>query len=542
MTTESPVAAGDPTEAAADSGHRHLGWALVVICMAQMMVVLDSTIANIALPYIGRDLDISQANLQWVVTGYALVFGGFLLLGGRLGDQWGRRRTFILGLLLFTVASALGGLAQNEAMLLGSRALQGLGAALASPAALALITTTFPPGPERNRAFSVFSAIVGLGAAIGLVLGGWLTGIEPLGIDGWRLTFLINVPIGIISALAAPRLLAESERRDAPLDVPGAIVGTAGLVSLVYGLARAGEEAHGWSDPWTIAALAVGSIMLVSFILIERSVKHPLMPLWIFADKARATAFAAMMITPAAMFAMFFFLSLLVQNVMGYSSLVTGLAFLPFTIGIVGGATLSSRLITRIDPRMLAGTGTILSGFALFMFSRIAVDDSPRAILAAATGGPAIGDSINYWTDIAPFIILMAFGMGLNFVTMTLVAVHGIPSADSGIGSGVLNTMQQVGGALGLATLSTVAVHFTTNSAESIGRALQSLGGPQPSADVQQAVQGVIGQAAFTEGATTAFLVGAFMIWAASAIIWIFLSIKHTELQGDDSGEPVIVH
>src|SRR5690242_10801780 len=217
------VIPGETDEIAEPGTHKHLGWALVLICMAQLMVVLDSTIANIAIPFIGKDLDISRANLQWVVTGYALAFGGLLLLGGRLGDLYGRRRIFVTGLTLFALASGLGGFAQSEAMLLSSRALQGLGAALAAPAALALITTTFPAGPRRNQAFSVYAAMSGVGAAIGLLLGGWLTGLHPAGIEGWRLTFLINVPIGLVAAFAAPRLLAESKSRRGELDLPGAV-------------------------------------------------------------------------------------------------------------------------------------------------------------------------------------------------------------------------------------------------------------------------------------------------------------------------------
>ena len=221
-------------EPASGHGHRHLGWALVLISVAQLMVVLDATIANIALPFIKTDLDISQANLSWIVTGYSLAFGGLLLLGGRLGDLYGRRRMLMVGVVVFAVASLLGGLATNEGLLLGARGLQGLGAAIASPAALALITTTFPAGPERNRAFSIYAAMSGAGAAVGLVLGGWLTGLEPTFfghvVDGWRLTFLINVPIGLAAAFAAPRLLAESESHPGELDLPGALSGTLGLV------------------------------------------------------------------------------------------------------------------------------------------------------------------------------------------------------------------------------------------------------------------------------------------------------------------------
>ena len=518
-----------------------LGWALVVICMAQLMVVLDSTIANIALPYIAQDLKIGQNNLQWIVTGYALAFGGLLLLGGRLADLYGRRRIFMTGLVLFAVASALGGLAQNEAMLLSSRALQGVGAAMAAPAALALITTTFPAGPLRNRAFSVYAALSGVGAAIGLILGGWLTGLQISGVEGWRLTFLINVPIGLFAAFIAPRFLNESAPQRIAPDVPGALSGTLGLASLVYGLSRAGDSRYGWGDTWTIAALAASAVLIVSFIAIERTVKHPLMPLSIFASRARATAFVSMMITPAAMFAMFLFLSLLVQNVMGYSPLRTGFAFLPFCVGMIVGATASSKLIAKVDPRWLAGTGTVLAGIALFMFSRITVDDSPANLLKLATNGGMVGDGINYWTAIAPWVVLMSLGMGLTFVSMTLVAVHGIPAEDSGIGSGVLNTMQQVGGAIGLAALSTIAVHFTRDKAADISSAMAGGSGPAPSPDVQQRISDLVGQGAFTSGATHAFLVGAFMIWTASAIVWIFLNVKHHELVDDEVPEGIVV-
>ncbi|MCZ4497803.1 MAG: transporter [Marmoricola sp.] len=546
-TTASPTGAAASEKS---SGHRHLGWALVLICMAQLMVVLDSTIANIALPFIGRDLDVSQANLQWVVTGYALAFGGLLLLGGRLGDLYGRRRVFMIGLTIFAVASGLGGLAQNELMLLGSRGLQGLGAAIAAPAALALITTTFPAGPRRNQAFSVYAAMSGVGAAIGLLLGGWLTGLTPhllgLDIEGWRLTFLINVPIGLVAAFAAPKLLAESESRPGQLDLPGAVTGTLGLVSLVYGISRAGEAKYGWDDGGTIAFLAAGVILLVSFIMIERRVEHPLLPLRILTHRTRATAFIAMMIVPAAMFAMFFFLSQFVQNVMGYSPLQAGLAFLPFPFAMVFGATISSKLMNKVDPRYLAGTGTILAGIALFFFNRLSVDDSTTSLLAniktQVAGSPVfLGDgAVSYWTDIFPFIALMAFGMSLTFIPLTVSAVHGVNEEDSGIGSGVLNTMQQVGGALGLATLSTIAVHYSQSKAAEIGAAIKGQL-PSGAADkIGAATEHVIGQAAFTSGGTHAFLVGAFMIWTASLVLWIFLDVSAAEIGGDEVPEGVI--
>ena len=495
--------------------HKRLRWALVLISLAQLMVVLDSTIANIALPYIGADLDIDQANLSWIVTGYALTFGGFLLLGGRLADLYGRRFIFIVGVLVFALASLIGGFAQNEFMLLAARGFQGLGAAMASPAALALITTTFPAGKERNRAFAIYAAMAGVGAAVGLILGGWLTGLDPImGLEGWRYTFLIVVPIGLAAAFFAPRFFDESERHTGWLDVPGAITGTGGLLAIVFGLSRAGDERYGWGDTTTVASLVVGVALLGLFLLVESRVEHPLMPFRIFRSKNRAAAFAVMMIVPAAMFAMFFFLSLFIQLVVGYSPLDTGVAFLPFSIAMIISATVASRLISQVDPRYLSGVGTLLSAAALY------------------------GDGVSYWTQVLPFVVLMAFGMGLNFVPLTLVAVHHLRIQDTGIGSGVLNTMQQVGGALGLATLSTVSLHFAQGRADEIAPAIAAA-----APDLDPAVIGQLASlGSFTEGATMAFFVGSLMMLAASAIVWLFLDVKHEELATEAAPEGVGVH
>ena len=514
------------------NGHRHLGWALVLISVAQLMVVLDATIANIALPYIGHDLDISRANLSWVITGYALSFGGLLLLGGRLGDLYGRRRLFMIGVSIFAFASLLGGLAQNETMLLSSRALQGLGAAIASPTALALITTTFPAGPQRNRAFSVYAAMSGAGAAVGLILGGWLTEYS------WRWTFLINVPVGIAAAVAATFLLAESEKHRGQLDLPGAVTGTLGLVSIVYGLNHAGQPRYGWGDSSTIVALGLGAVLLATFIVVERRVQHPLLPFRVLANRSRATSFTVMMLVPAAMFSMFFFLSLFVQNVMGYSSLKTGFAFLPFSAGIIIAATIASRLMSHVDPKWLAATGTLLAGSALFGFSRIPYDGT----LQPHAAGLGLGVDASYVTNILPFVLLMSFGMGLTFVPLTLTAVHGVGQRDSGVGSGVLNTMQQVGGALGLATLSTVAVHTTTTKAQELGAGAAAIahqaGGAASAAQVH-ATKALVGQVAFTEGATHAFLTGAGMVWLGTLILLVFMNVKHQELATDDEATVV---
>ena len=539
------------TEARAPGKHLHLGWALVLISIAQLMVVLDATIANIALPFIGRDLDISQANLSWIVTGYALAFGGLLLLGGRLGDLYGRRRVFMIGLAVFAVASLLGGLATTEPLLMGARGLQGLGAALASPAALALITTTFPAGPQRNRAFGVYAAISGVGAAIGLILGGWLTGLDGVaGLDfsGWRLTFLINVPIGLVAALLAPRVLAESESHPGELDIPGALTGTLGLLGIVFGLTRAGQAAHGWDDPWTIASLAAGVLLLGLFAFIESRVEHPLLPVRIFQNRTRAASFVVMMLVPAAMFAMFFFLSLFIQQLVGYTPLRTGFAFLPFSFGIVLGAGLSSNLVSRVDARYIAGIGTLLASGALLGFSRLSIDDSPSAVVQAIASGTPVGADVNYWTSILPFILMMSVGMGLVFVPLTLTAVHHVRAEDSGIGSGVLNTMQQVGGALGLATLSTVSLHFVNSRAEAISPALLEAtrsAGIDPTMPIPGSsltfIQAASFQSSFTEGATHAFLTGSAMILLASVVVWVFLNVKHTELATDGPEVPVHV-
>ncbi|MBM0125582.1 MFS transporter [Pimelobacter simplex] len=534
-----PAGTTSPAEAEVTTT-KHAGLALVLILTAQLMVVLDSTIANIALPYIGGDLDISQANLTWIVTGYALAFGGLLLLGGRLGDLYGRRRLFMSGLTVFSIASLLGGLAANEALLLASRALQGVGAAMAAPAALALITTTFAAGPARNRAMAAYATMSGVGAAIGLILGGWLTGLDSflgLDVEGWRMTFLINVPIGLVAAFLAPRVLAESESHPGEMDIPGAITGTLGLLGIVFGLSRAGEEAYGWDHAQTITSLVAGVALLVAFAVIESRVEHPLLPVRIFASRTRATSFVAMMIAPAAMFAMFYFLSLFIQQIMGFSPLEAGFAFLPFSFGIVIGAGLASNLVARIDARFLAGTGTLLAAAALFMFSRIPVDESPTAVLQAMTDG---GADINYWTRVFPFIILMAVGMGLVFVPMTLTAVHHVRAEDSGIGSGVLNTMQQVGGALGLATLSTVALHFTNNQASEVAKPMADAivaGGGDPTAVVPGTdltfLEAAVFGSSFPEGAVHAFLVASILMLTASAVIWAFLNVKHTELATD---------
>ncbi len=454
----------------------HAGLALVLILTAQLMVVLDSTIANIALPYIGADLAISQANLTWIVTGYALAFGGLLLLGGRLGDLYGRRRLFMTGLTVFAIGSLLGGLAQNEVLLLGSRGLQGVGAALAAPAALALITTTFPAGPQRNRAMAAYATMSGIGAAIGLILGGWLTGLDqPLGVDGWRLTFLINVPIGLVAAFAAPRVLKESEKHTGWLDIPGAITGTLGLLGIVFGLSRAGQEAYGWDQRPDDRLARRGHRPAVAFFVIESRVEHPLLPIRIFANRTRATSFVAMMIAPAAMFSMFFYLSLFIQQIMGFSPLEAGFAFLPFSFGIVIGAGLSSNLVSRIDPRFLSGTGTLLAGArAVHVLAdrgrRQPVGDPgrPRCQRVAGHGRQLLDRAVPVHRPDGD-----RHGHGLRPAHPD----RGAPRAGGGLGHRLRacsTPCSRSAAPSGLAMLSTVALHFTNNRADEIAGPLRN--------------------------------------------------------------------
>ena len=514
----------ESSQAESDGTTQHLGIALTVISIAQLMVVLDSTIANIAIPYIADDLNFSSAGRSWVITGYTLAFGGLLLLGGRLGDILGRRRVFMAGVLIFAGASLLGGIAWNQELLIGSRALQGLGAAVASPTALALITTTFPAGPPRNRAFAVYAAMSGAGAAVGLILGGWLTEYS------WRWTFLINVPIGITAAVLAPFFLRESARRRGTFDLSGALTGTGGLLAIVYGLTHAAETS--WSEGRTIVALVLGAVLLVAFLVIERRVREPLMPFRILADRTRGVSFAVMMLVPAAMFSMFYFLSQLVQDVMGYSSLRTGFAFLPFSFGIVAAATLASKLMSHVDPKWLAGAGTLLAGVGLFGFSRIEYDDSV----------PTLGVSATYLGDLLPWILVMSFGMGLVFVPLTLTAVYGVSAEDSGIGSGVLNAMQQVGGSLGLATLSTVFVSSFKDKAAEIGAAAQRFAaqsGQQATPEQRKAFQNSLVDVAYTHGASRAFIVGAAMIATGAVITLLLMNVRHEDVATD--GPPGVV-
>jgi EmrB/QacA subfamily drug resistance transporter len=352
--------------ATADGGNRRLGLALLVIATAQLMVVLDATIVNVALPHIQQALGFSGSGLEWVVNAYAVTFGGLLLLGGRAGDILGRRRVFIFGLLLFSGASLLGGFATSEWWLLTARAVQGAGGAVIAPTALALITTNFPEGRERNRAFGVYAAMAGAGSAAGLLLGGVLTTYAS-----WRWVLFVNVPIGILVAAAAPRVLAESPRRPGRIDVAGGVTGTGGVALLVYGLSKAATGPDGvshWGDTQVLVSLTASVVLLVSFVLVERRSSRPLLPMRVLADRNRSGAYLIMLCISTGLFGLFFFLTLFIQNVLGYSAIRSGLAYLPFAIGVVIASALASQLVPRIGPRPLivAGAAAVAGGCSGF--------------------------------------------------------------------------------------------------------------------------------------------------------------------------------
>ena len=416
------------------SRHSRNPWVvLVILCLAQFMVVLDATIVNVALPSIQRDLGLSEANLQWIINAYTLVFGGFLLLGGRAGDLLGRKRLFLIGLVIFTSASLLNGLATSSGMLIGFRALQGLGAALISPAGLSIISITFEEGAERAKALGVWAAIAVGGSAFGLVLGGWLTQSFS-----WPWIFFVNVPVGIFAFVAALRLVPESRDEHARrhYDLGGALTVTGGLMTLVYAIVKA--EMDGWGSTTTIGLFLVAVALLGSFLVLESRSSHPLVRLSIFRVRSLATANLTMFLVASGMFAMFFFHTLYVQRVLGYHPLKAGVAFLPFTFGIIVAAGISSNLAPRLGVRPVAAVGMLLTALGMLLFARMPVDGS-------------------YLTDVLPGMVLASLGMGAVFMPVTLIATTGLKDEDQGLASGLFNTSQQIGGALGLAILSTIA-------------------------------------------------------------------------------------
>jgi EmrB/QacA subfamily drug resistance transporter len=421
-------------------------FALALLCAVQFMVVLDIAIVNVALPSIQDDLGFSQENLQWVISAYALFFGGFLLLGGRAADLLGRRRVFIGGLVLFTLASLAAGLAWSEASLIGARALQGLGAAVITPAALSILMTTFEEGKERNGALGAWGAVGAFGAVAGVLLGGILTDLLS-----WEWIFFINIPVGLTALVLAPVLLGESrDLRVSSFDVPGAVLVTSGLVTLVFGITQAHD--YGWGSGETIGIFAVSAALLIGFLAWEARAAEPLMPLSIFRVRTVAGANVAGLVLGTAVFSMFLMLTLYMQQVLEYSPMKTGVAYLAVAGTAIIWSAVASMLVNRVGvkPVMVAGLSILTGG--LVYFTQVSVDGS-------------------YVTDLLPGFLLIAVGLGFSFVSISIAALAGVSHADAGLASGLFNTSQQVGGALGVAVLSTVAT-ARTDDATAAGSAL----------------------------------------------------------------------
>jgi EmrB/QacA subfamily drug resistance transporter len=426
----------------APEAFREKRWlALVLVCSAQFVVVLDASIVNVALPTIGRALDFDQANLPWVVNAYVLTFGGFLLLGGRTADLLGRRRVFMAGLLLVGVASLAAGFAATEGQLIAARAAQGLGAAIISPAALSIVTTTFRDGAERNRALGVWGAVAGSGGAAGVLLGGILT--DGL---GWEWVLWVNVPVSLIAFALAPRLIAESraESEDRVFDVAGAVTVTAALSILVYALVDANDA--GWGSTQTIGLLSLSALLMAAFVAIELRARKPLVPFAIFRIRTLTGANVVGLLVGASLISMFYFISLYMQQVLGYSAIHAGLSYLPLSVVIISSAGIASQLVTKVGYKPVLAAGLLLIVAGLLWFSRVSV------------GG-------GFTTDILGPSLLAAAGLGFAFVTTTIAAVSGVEESEAGLASGLINTSQQIGGALGLAVLSSVATSYTVDVA-----------------------------------------------------------------------------
>ncbi|TVZ01457.1 DHA2 family efflux MFS transporter permease subunit [Trebonia kvetii] len=473
------------------------------------MVVLDATIVNVALPHIQDALHFSGTNLEWVVNAYALAFGGLLLLGGRSGDLLGRRRIFIAGILLFALASLAGGFATDQAWLLGARIVQGIGGALAAPTSLALIAVTFPEGRERNRAMGVYAAMSIAGGAVGLIAGGLLTSYAD-----WRWVFFVNVPIGLVVAFLAPRVLGESERQKGRFDLPGAITASLGLGALVYGLSSAatsftnGRAISHWGDTKVIVSLVASVVLLGAFALIEARSKHALVPPRVLRSRNRTGAYLISLCIGTALFGMFFFMTLFVQQVWGYSPVKSGISYLPMVGGIFLGAGLSSNLVGRLGARPLMIIGPAFAAGGMYWLSRITE--------ASSYAGGLLGP-----------MILTGLGMGLTFVPLSLVALAKVPNADSGVASSLLNTGQQVGGSIGLAILGTVAWSAVASN-------LRSASAAAGSTHLSQSAQTAMSNHALAYGFSQGYLVSAGIALLALIVSLIFIRIKKADLEGVD--------
>ncbi len=467
-------------------------WALALICLVQFMTILDIAIVNVALPSIQQDLGFSQDNLQWVISAYALFFGGFLLLGGRLGDRLGRRRVFWAGVLLFTAASLFAGLSWSEGSLIAARALQGLGAAMLSPAALAIITATFAEGRDRNIALGVWGATGGFGAAAGVLLGGILTDLLS-----WQWIFFVNVPVGIVGLALIPVLVQDSrDLRTKTFDVPGAVLITSGLVVLVLGITQA--NSWGWTSARTWAVFALSAVLHVAFLLWERGREEPLVPMSIFRVKTVLGANITGFILGTILFAMFLLLTLYMQQVLGMTPLRTGLGYLAVAGTAILWANVAALLSNRLGVKPILIAGMSLLGLGLLWFTQISVDGS-------------------YWTDLFPGFLLVGIGMPFVFVPVTIAAVAGVSHDEAGLASGLINTSQQIGGALGIAVLAAVANHVTASAI----------------------ADGTAGAQAAVDGFATAFWIAA--VAALVGVIAIVVFVRQSELATTAEAAPAAI-
>ena len=503
---------------AAGGGQRRLGIALLVIATAQLMVVLDSTIVNVALPHIQRALGFSGSGLEWVVNAYTLTFGGLLLLGGRAGDLLGRRKVFIAGIIVFSLASLLGGFATTQAWLLAARALQGVGGAIVAPTALSLISTTFPEGKPRTRAMGVYAAMSIGGAAAGLLAGGLLTTYAS-----WRWVLFVNVPIGLAVALVAPRALTESRRRPGRFDLPGAITGSAGLASLVYGLSSAATTPDGvthWADAKVVTSLAAAVALLAVFGVIEARSRDALLPLRIFRSRSRSGAYLAMLCLGTAITGMFFFMTLFMGDVWGYSALRTGIAYLPMVAMIMVMAGLGAQLVSRIGARLLLVGASAMSSGGMFWLSRI----SEHSTYAGGLLGP---------------MLLTAAGLGLLFTPLTLIALSKVDDTDAGLASSLVNTGQVVGSSIGLAILGTVAWTIFANAIRSSASSARAAAAGHPlhaTAAQAKAAQAAIFDHALSAGFSRGFEAAAAIMLIALIVAALMIRVTRQDMAGAQQG------